>query len=473
MKKFVFFLLLCISEYTIAQDYIQPDFKELAQHEAPDWYHDAKFGIFIHWGLYSVPGWATPIGEPGNFEWEYYYKNMPYAEWYLNSLKIDGSPTQKHHYQTYGEDFDYYDFIPEFNQALQNWDPREMADIIEKSGAKYTVLTTKHHDGFTLWPSRVVNTNFPPEQPTVARDVVGELTQAARSKGLKMGLYYSGGLDWSFSKVPVTHIRHVFTTGPQGADYAAYVDAHYKELINNYEPELIWNDIGYPKLGDLETILANYFFQVPEGTVNSRWQRKEQNYTGDFLSREYSHLDSITPFKWESCRGIGFSFGYNQLEGEDEYMSAREVVHLLIEVVSKNGNLLLNIGPKADGSIPELQKKALLATGDWLRKNGDAIYGTRPWEAAEFYAADSARISFTRNEETLFAHFYEKPAQSFNLPLRLHKESQITCLNNGEPIKFKDDETGVLLNFKNKVENDLAYVIAISPLPELIETLKK
>jgi alpha-L-fucosidase len=150
-------------------------------------------------------------------------------------------------------------------------------------------------------------------------------------------------------------------------------------------------------------------------------------------------------------------------------MNAREVVHLLIEVVSKNGNLLLNIGPKADGSIPELQKKALLATGEWLGKNGDAIYGTRPWEIAEFYAADSARVSFTRNEDTLFAHFYEKPTQQFHLPLKLQKDSKIIWLNNGESIKFKNDEDGVLLKFKNKIEDDLAYVIAISPLPELIE----
>ncbi len=448
MKKFVllFFILFQVT-MAPAQQYLQPDFEQLAQHQAPAWYHDAKFGIFIHWGLYSVPGWATPIGEPGEFEWEYYYKNMPYAEWYLNTLKIEGSPTQQYHYDTYGKDFDYYDFIPEFNQALQNWNPREMADIIQKSGAKYTVLTTKHHDGFTLWPSRVVNTNFPPDQPEVTRDVVAELTGAAREKGLKMGLYYSGGLDWSFNKVPVTHLRHVFTGVPQGADYAAYVDAHYKELINSYQPDVLWNDIGYPRLGNLETILANYFFQIPKGTVNNRWQRKAENYYGDFITPEYSKLDSITPFKWETCRGIGFSFGYNQLEGEEEYMNAREVVHLLIDIVSKNGNLLLNIGPKADGSISELQKQVLFAVGQWLGKNGEAIYDTRPWEIADYYAADSIKVSFTQKENELFVHFYEQPREQFKLPFQLKPGSEISWLHNREPVKFKNSEERSSIKF--------------------------
>ena len=444
-----------------AQDYIQPNFEELAKHEAPEWYNDAKFGIFIHWGLYSVPAWATPIGEPGDFEWEYYYKNMPYAEWYLNSLKIDGSPTQRHHAETYGEDFDYYDFIPLFNKALKKWNPDEMAGIIRNSGAQYAVLTTKHHDGFTLWPSRVSNTNFPESQAAVSRDVVGELSEAVRKQGLKMGLYYSGGLDWSFNKVPVTHIRHVFTGGPQGADYCAYVDAHYKELINNYQPDILWNDIGYPKAGDLETILGNYFFQVPHGTVNNRWQRKGV-FNGDFVTPEYSKLDSIAPFKWETCRGIGFSFGYNRLENAEHYMSGTEIVRLLVDIVSKNGNLLLNIGPKADGTVPAEQKQALLEVGGWLQTNGEGIYGSRPWKRFGTTIAGGAEIRFTQKADVIYLFAWNVRDNRVQVPENLLPEiNQVVNIETNNSVQLEKTGNTVIFVLPEKHDKELPVCLKL------------
>ena len=414
------FILMALPNKLIAQKesnaYYQPTWESLQNHNAPKWYHDAKFGIFIHWGLYSVPAWATPIGKPGDFEWEYFYKNNPYAEWYLNTLKIPGSPTQEYHKKTYGEEFDYYDFIPLFNQAVTNWKPEAMAEQIKASGAKYVVLTSKHHDGFTLWPSRVLNYNFPTDQAQVDRDLIGELAKEVRRQNLKMGIYYSGGLDWSFNKVPVTHLKHVWTGKPQGADYCAYADAHLKELIYNYKPDVLWNDIGYPKNGDLKTLLANYFFLVPEGTVNNRWDRKP-DFNGDFITPEYSKLDSITPFKWETCRGIGFSFGYNQLESEEEYMSSKKIIELLIDIVSKNGNLLLNIGPKADGTIPEKQLEALSEVGKWLKTNGEGIYGTQPWKMFGLTLENNTKIHFTQKENTVYVFVSENiPEKEVKIP---------------------------------------------------------
>ncbi|MFW6277459.1 MAG: alpha-L-fucosidase, partial [Prolixibacteraceae bacterium] len=218
-----------------------------------------------------------------------------------------------------------------------------------------------------------------------------------------------------------THIRHVFTGGPQGADYCAYVDAHYKELINNYQPDILWNDIGYPKAGDLETILGNYFFQVPHGTVNNRWQRKGI-YNGDFVTPEYSKLDSITPFKWETCRGIGFSFGYNRLEGPEEYMSGTEIVQLLVDIVSKNGNLLLNIGPKADGTVPAEQKQALQEVGEWLQTNGEGIYGSRPWKRFGTTTADGAEIRFTQKADVIYLFAWNVQDKAVSIPENLLPE---------------------------------------------------
>lgn len=242
----------------------QPVWTDLKEHKSPQWFNDAKFGIFVHWGLYSVPAWATPIGKPGDFKWPYFYKNMPYSEWYLNTLKISGSPTQEHHSKTYGINFDYYDFITIFNEQIKTWDPDLMTKQFKSFGAKYIVLTAKHHDGFTLWPSRIPNYNFPSNQPPVSRDIIGELTKTIKRQGLKMGIYYSGGLDWSFNKVPITDLKDLWTATPEGADYSSYADSHFKELVNNYLPDIIWNDIGYPQGGNLEVLLANYFFQVPE-----------------------------------------------------------------------------------------------------------------------------------------------------------------------------------------------------------------
>jgi len=454
MKKIV--LILLISTIQIKTSFAQPnkiyqpDWTDLKDHKSPQWFNDAKFGIFIHWGLYSVPAWATPIGKPGDFPWPYFYKNMPYAEWYLNTLKIPGSPTQEYHNKTFGKNFDYYDFIKSFNEQIKLWDPQLMAEQIKSFGAKYVVLTSKHHDGFTLWPSSIHNYNFPTNQPQVSRDIVGELTRAIKGLGLKMGIYYSGGLDWSFNKAPIMDLKDLWTATPEGADYSYYADSHIKELINNYLPDIIWNDVGYPLGGNLEVLLANYFSQVPEGTVNDRWKRWDK-YNGDFKTPEYSVIDSITPFKWETCRGIGFSFGYNQLEDTNQYLKSSEIINLLIDVVSKNGNLLLNIGPKADGSIPSIQMKILTEVGNWLRKNGEGIYGSKPWKEFGSVGKNGEEIRYTcknndiyvfvlrevkKNEITISSKYFPKVST-----IRLLADNQkIDFEQNGQEIKIYSEK---------------------------------
>ncbi|MFX1457490.1 MAG: alpha-L-fucosidase, partial [Promethearchaeota archaeon] len=172
--------------------------ESIKKHEVPEWFHDAKFGIFIHWSLSSVPAFAiTGIDLVDSMKKgiEEHFKNNPYAEWYLNSLRISGSPTQIYHEKTYGTDFSYSDFVPIFNEEIKKWDPDEMAELFNKAGAKYVVLVTKHHDGFLLWPSDYSNPKK--ENYHASRDIVGELTAAVKKRGMKMGFYYSGALDWS------------------------------------------------------------------------------------------------------------------------------------------------------------------------------------------------------------------------------------------------------------------------------------
>ena len=388
----------------------QPTDSSLNQHPLPAWYQDAKLGIFIHWGLYSVPGWAkgtttsleeilaTSAGE----EW---FANNPYAEWYLNSLRIEGSSTAEHHRQTYGPDFSYYDFVPQFNEAIKQWDPSEWADLFKSVGARYVVLTTKHHDGFLLWPSKHANPYQ--ENYYAARDLVGELTQAVRDRDMKMGLYYSSGLDWTFNDQVINNFPDLFSAVPQQPEYAAYIDNHWRELIERYDPWVLWADIGSPKAYDAQAVIADYYNLQPQGVVNNRHKFTLPGTSGpvihhDFTTPEYQVLDSIAQKKWETCRGIGLSFGYNQTEDAKEFLSVDELVDSFVDIVSKNGNLLLNVGPEADGTIPSGQRERLEGLGSWLATNGEAIFGSRPWKQAQATTAAGGRVRFTQKGDTIY-----------------------------------------------------------------------
>src|SRR5438477_7561448 len=370
----------------------EPTIESLDQHPLPQWYDDAQLGIFIHWGLYSVPGWA-PLQHPEHdFSSQDYILNNPYAEWYLNVLRIDGSPTQKYHAEHYGKDFDYYNFAPIFDKEIQKWNPDTWAKVVRQAGAKYVVLTTKHHDGFTLWPSATKNPALPMDRQHASRDLVGELTAAVNQQGLRMGLYYSGGYDWTFVPGPIRVAADYDKVKPQSEAYGKYADAQVRELIERYKPALLWNDIDYLKSGHALEIMAEYYNAIPDGVIDNRFGVPHS----DFGTPEYEKVDQINPKKWEECRGLGRSFGYNRAEGEAETISSGELIHLLVDIVSKNGNLLLDVGPEADGTIPAVQMERLQALGNWMRVNGQAIYETHPWKRAEGASVQGIPVRFTQ-----------------------------------------------------------------------------
>jgi len=177
--------------------------------------------------------------------WEYWFAHNPYAEWYANSMLLPGSPTQEHHRARWGRLARYESFGRELRKGLKDWDPAAWMDPIGASGARYVVFTAKHHDGFLLWPARRRNPRRRAWQ--VSRDIVGELAEEVRARGMRFGLYYSGGLDWTFGGLPIrTHADLVGAT-PRSKGYAAYFDAHWRELIARYAPSILWNDIGSPR----------------------------------------------------------------------------------------------------------------------------------------------------------------------------------------------------------------------------------
>ena len=431
-------------------------------HTVPDWYNDAKLGIFIHWGLYSVPAWAPPSGELGKVDRNKWFYQNPYAEWYLNSLRLKDSPTYKHHIETYGANFDYYDFAPIFDKDVRKWKPSEWAKLFHETGARYVVLTSKHHDGFRLWPSRVPNPKRPSESITAKRDLVGELTSAVRAEGLKMGLYYSGGLDWTFEPRPIASEAEMRSTAPKTEEYARYADAHWRELTERYQPAVMWNDITYPKLGKLTEIFSEYYNRVPEGVIDDRFSVD----FSDFTTPEYSHYDKITPKKWESCRGLGFSFGYNRVEGPKEVIASDKLIALLIDIVSKNGNLLLNIGPRPDGSISDIQLDRLHALGRWLRVNGEGIFGSRPWVRASAKSTEGIDIRFTTKGDSLYAFLLSQPAQGVTIPsLQAKNGTTVSVLGAAAAVQWSQKE-GNLIIPASRASGEYAWALKITPAPE-------
>ena len=407
----------------------EPTYESISKHPIPDWYDHDKFGIFIHWGLFSVPAWAyaekgKSIQDLGKDPEPYHVQRYnPYSEWYLNTMRIEGTPGQKYHKATYG-DKDYYEFQADFEKEAAKLNPDKWAELFEKAGAKYAVLVTKHHDGYCLWPCENKN----PWRPELCsqRDLVGEITDAVRARGLRMGLYYSGILDWTYKPHPMKDDLSWTDHYLASDEYADYSLRQTKELIHRYHPSILWNDMGYPAQCDLNALFAEYYNTVEDGVIDDRWiQRDKGDKTleeyveylkahggvmgisdryGDYTSPEYDTVFRLQEKKWELTRGIGMSYGYNKNEDPDNFMTGRDIVYTLADVVSKNGNLLLNVGPMADGTIEPAQADALLFTGEWLKVNGEAIYGTTYVPAMQETTTDNGhRVSFTRKGDAIYA----------------------------------------------------------------------
>ena len=409
-------------------------------HRVPEWYEDAKLGVILHWGPYSVPGWAPRTPDIQELLVTRGPKRMlrenPYAEWYRNTMRIKHSPTAEHHAETYGADYPYDNFAKTFDDASAGADLDEVADACRATGARYVVLTTKHHDGYALWPSAVAHPTKGPYH--TRRDLVGELSEAVRERHMHMGLYYSGGYDWPYNDAVIASAAGAVLAAPHGREYRDYVTAHVRELIARYQPSVLWNDISWPGGGNLAELFAEYYNTVPEGVVNDRWTeptlsrnwlsetlvrmagglvqalwplipagRKRLTFNAprhcDFRTPEYELLHTVSDGKWEMVRGVGRSFGANRHEATEDIISPDELIETFCDVVAKNGNLLIGVGPRPDGTIPEEQLLPLRALGEWLAVNGEAIYASRPWVVTEATTGEGRPVRFTRSGDAAYA----------------------------------------------------------------------
>lgn len=404
----------------------RPTIKSLAGHPLPSWFDDAKFGIFIHWGLYSIPAFAPLNAHPDPMAPDMMRSNR-YAEWYENTLKFDDSNTASFHRTHYG-DAPYSDFAKPFEAAAAALPVADWADAFRDSGARYVTLVTKHHDGYLLWPSRHPNPfRSGWQSPT---DVVSKVASAVRAAGLRFGTYYSGGLDWTFNPNRVDNLAAMFASMPHDDGYDDYCRDHYLELIANYQPDYLWNDIGFPTEASMLEVCAAHYNMNADGLVNDRWLAARDLLDGSDADRTArmramfgylkqhrvpppAHYDVITPEyapaatafekKWEATRGIGSSFGYNRQEADTDLISADAILRQLVDCVAHGGNLLLNVGPRGDGTLCPMQVERLQAVGAWLKINGDAIYGTRPWIVAAARAEDGRNVRFTARGSDVYA----------------------------------------------------------------------
>jgi alpha-L-fucosidase len=378
----------------------EPSYESLSQHAVPQWFRDAKLGIFVHWSLSSVPAFA-PVG-PDPFElarthgWAHAFSHSPYAEWYQNSLSIAGSPVADYHAANYSNG-PYHEFGPAFVAASSGWNALRWGDLFAAAGARYCVMVTKHHDGFCLWPTETERPNW-----SSPRDLVGDCANAVRQAGLRFGVYYSGGLDWTFGGLPIDDFKAMITAIPQDDAYHAYADRHWRELMDRYQPDVLWNDIGYPRFGEgAAPLMADFYNDNPDGVVNDRFDLMgvaSRKSHADFRTPEYSSDHEVGDAMFEVCRGIGTSFGFNRLEHEGTYLPSDDLIALFVDIVAHGGNLLLNVGPQPTGEIPWPQQMRLLALGQFLRVNGEAIYGTRPCERAAH-----GNIRFTQTATARYA----------------------------------------------------------------------
>ncbi|KTR79013.1 alpha-L-fucosidase [Microbacterium oxydans] len=379
----------------------------------PDWYRDAKLGFFVHWGLYSVPAWAVQHGDGVNIPTEDAYAWHQYAEWYGNTVRIAGSPTWERHQQLFGPGTSYEDLADRWDASA--FDADAFVGELVGAGAKYIVPTTKHHEGFCLWDTATTGFNAVARGPR--RDLISEFHDATRRAGAKFGVYYSGALDWHVSDFPpIESDTDLFRFRRNDAHFARYSAAQLEELVSRFSPDVLWNDIEWPDGGKghdeyaVAALLQRYFDAVPDGVVNDRWGVP---YHG-FLTREYTDIPEIIPDPWESTRGLGYSFGFNQAEDERHSLSGAALIRLLVDVVAKNGNLLINVGPAADGSIPELQRRAMRELGAWLQTNGDTVYGTRPW--IRMGERSGAPRRYTTTGSTVHVHALDPSIGTLDLP---------------------------------------------------------
>jgi alpha-L-fucosidase len=397
-------------------DVYQPTWESLDSHPLPAWFDDAKLGIFIHWGIFSVPAWA-PRGE--------------YAEWYPQRMRDPNNQTYDYHRQTYGADFKYRDFIPMFK--AEKWDPDEWADLFATAGAGYVVPVGEHHDGFPLWNTRTTEWNSVTMGPK--RDLMQELGDAVRSRKMHYAPSYHQLLNYYAPEYDAPHPDYLTEKYLR-----EWMLPQMRELVEDIGTEMLWLDgdwMNPPEDFRTKEFVAWYYNRAlarrEQVLVNDRLGLVRSKH-GDFFTQEYDYDTGQSPaHKWENTRGCGLSFGFNKDEPLEDYMTIAQLVTMFVDNVANWGNLLLNVGPRADGTISDVQVDLLKGLGRWLEVNGDGIYGTRVWKLQRGTTADGIDVRYTAKDggDRVYAFLLSRPRRSVSLPA-----ADLPDLQQGDQVRF-------------------------------------
>ncbi|MFN8258970.1 MAG: alpha-L-fucosidase [Bacteroidales bacterium] len=444
MRTPLFYLLLtffCIHliNKSVAQKVYEPSWESLDSHKMPQWYLDAKLGLSMHWGVYSVPAWAPRV------------EGISYAEWYGYRMHEKGNPTVDYHKENYGESFTYDDFIPKWK--AESYNPDEWAAFAKKMGAKYIFITSKHHDGFCLWPTKYTDRNAMKMGPK--KDILGQFFAAARKQGLKAGLYYSL-YEWynplyTGKEIPYAGLKKV-------NNYVEdFMIPQIKELIDLYHPDFFYFDGEWDQpesFWKMKEVVAYYYNQAEkrkqEVFVNDRFGKDERGKHGDLYNVEYDFNkgnEGSLNHKWSYWQGIAKTFGFNQDTDPEDCLSPKQFIDKVIKGVSQNGNFDINVGPTAAGKIPDYEQYPLLQLGKWLEVNGEAIYGTSPWNIQ-----NEGDVYYTAKGDYVYAIFLRWQGSEFILKsLKPVEGSKITMLGVAGELNWTwDNEKGLNITYPNQ-----------------------
>ena len=472
-KVFSGLMIFVFSAAAIAQPY-QPNWESLDSRPVPQWFKDVKFGIFIHWGVYSVPAFS----KKGN-----------YAEWYQHALNNGDSATIKYHKERFGN-LSYYKFADQFKAELFN--PDEWAKLIEQSGAKYVVLTSKHHDGYTLWPYKPADQvwGFPWNSGETGpkRDLLGDLFTALRKTTVHPGIYFSL-YEWYNPLWLKDKPRYI----------SEYLWPQMQNVINTYKPEVFWTDGDWELPAETwksQEFLAWMYNESPvKNTVvtNDRWGSGVRKNHGAVFTPEYEPDLNYEDHYWEESRGMGRSYGYNRMEDAWDYNSTQSLVLQLVDKVSHGGNFLLDIGPDSHGKIPPIMQERLLQIGDWMKINSEAIYNTQRWKVPDQwsegdknykpatgsgdlllkltidpdpgYAVKECFFTYNKNANTLYAILPKYPDNNTFIikNMQLDAGTNLSFLATKEKLTWKNENGNTVISLPpydpNKIKAPYAYVI--------------
>ncbi|MGS2738353.1 alpha-L-fucosidase [Sinomicrobium sp. M5D2P17] len=397
------------------------------------WWRDARFGMFIHWGAYAVPA--------GRYEGK---EVNGIGEWIMYNAKIP---------------IDVYEgYVKEFNPTAFN--AEEWVTRMKNAGMKYMVITSKHHDGFCLWDSGVTDYDIIDFSP-YGKDILKALSDACKAQGVKFGLYHSI-MDWHHPDAQADTYAGGEPSENNEERFADYLESYLKpqlkELVDNYDPAILWFDGEWEKEFTHEQgqELYQYVRELnPNIIINNRvdkgrkgmqgMNKDDSDYAGDFGTPEQEILDGTSDLDWESCMTMNDTWGYKT--DDQNWKSSKELIRNLVDAAAKGGNYLLNIGPDAKGNIPEASLERLADVGTWMKVNGEAVYGT---ESPESGYKEGENIRFTRKKDTPFyyAVTFEKPGKTFHVEkLRPEEGSEVVLLGYEQPLEWNySAESGLTIS---------------------------